>query len=312
MKIQIKDLLTVEMENDNAGLVTELCGMMSGQLGLQSFTPQPPMTDEYIKSINKLNDSIEIKDKMITDLKLANEKLNANIEALKLELDEAKKKLLTGDKDPKKIKPLLDTISGQKDEIASLRLKIQELQNKPGEYSSVASALAKQGLISEEEHNDALTRAAFGREVKTHYNELETNVSSYVDSPLLVTDFGKFSVVNCTPHPVNLNGPCGNIVIGPSDVVTRLEFDHKPADIDGTDLPLVVEAKGNLLSVPVRKKNTLYIVSRIVFDVAVDREDFICPNVMKAQRSSNGQVVSVPSFICKRALINKMLTEGEI
>ena len=205
-----------------------------------------------------------------------------------------------------KIDHLKTELQQKIDEIASLERKIKELELKPNEYSSaMTAALAKADLISEEEHRELENNIVMGRNVSSYWDSFETYVDSYAPSPILVTDFGKFSVVNCTPHDVVLSGgTTGVISIPPSEVCTRLEMDQKDVELDNSDIPLVVESKGKLINVPVRKERTLYIVSRIVFDVSVDREDFICPNVIRAKRSGK-TVESVPNFICRKSLIEK-------
>lgn len=204
-----------------------------------------------------------------------------------------------------KIDQLRTELKQKEDEIASLQRKIKELELKPNEYSStMTAALVKANLIPEEEHKELENNIVMGRDVKTYWDDFETYVDSYSPSPILVTDFGKFSVVNCTPHDVVLEGSYGVITVPPSEVCTRLEMDHKDVQLDNSDVPLVVESKGKLINVPVRKDKTLYIVSRIVFDVSVDREDFICPNIMKAKRSGK-TVQSVPNFICRKGLLEK-------
>lgn len=209
------------------------------------------------------------------------------------------------------IKDLSSNIKSLKDEIAILERRVNKPA--PGEYSTLATALKDSGNITEEEFNEAVTNCSMGRDVKSYWDDMVTEVDNYVDSPMLVTDFGKINVVNCTPHPVVLSGfKGGPLVIGPSDVVTRLQLTREVAHIEGTDLPLVTESKGRLVYVPRRKKNTLYIVSRIVFDVAVDREDFICSNIMDAERGTNGGVTSVPSFICRKSLYKVMEEKGGV
>lgn len=200
----------------------------------------------------------------------------------------------------------LETQLKQKlEEIANLERKVKELELKPNEYSSgMAAALAKADLISEEEHKKIEDNITMGRDVTSYWEDFETYVDSYASSPILVTEFGRFSVVNCTPHDVVINGPKGVCTISPSEVCTRLEMDQKDVELPDSDLPLVVESKGKLINVPVRKERTLYIVSRIVFDVSCDREDFICPNVIRAKRSGKN-VESVPNFICRKSLIQK-------
>lgn len=309
MKVKFKGILDMEFTKEESSLATEFYSK-AVELEKESAIPSgiPLTNEEYVKLINKHKLDMEGKDKIIADLKNANNQISTNNETLKETIQGLKAK-----NNDIKLLEAYDTIKAKNDEIASLKARIRDLETKPGEYSTgMAAALYDKGLISEEEHQELVDRASMGRDVHTYWDEFETYVDNYVESPMLVTDFGKFNVVNCTPHPVTITGIAGGQeVIGPSDIITRLEFDHKPVSLDGSDLPLVVEAKGTLINVPMRKKNTLYIVSRIVFDVANDREDFICPNVMRAQRN-NGVVVSVPSFICRKELIKKAEEKGEI
>lgn len=283
---------------------------------ISSVTTPPPAdgyvtTDEVIKLQERLGKIIKQQDAEIASYKnkikqisynadeyrSLKEGRDANIEKLENEL----KKLKTTSKD------LKAATANKNLEIAALEAKIRELEANANSYSTaMADALKKNSLITKEEHDKAIENITMGRDVNTYWDNFTTDVVNYVPSPILVTDFGTYSVINCTPHVVVLSSKNGLITIGPSDVCTRLEMDQKDVVLEGSDLPLVVESKGKLINAPLRRPRTLYIVSRIVFDVSIDREDFICPNTIRATKS-DGRVTSVPSFICRKELIVKDL-----
>ena len=281
-----------------------------------------PFTEEEIyRQQNEHKNQIAEKDKTIADLQNRLAQATNNITKLKTEVNNLKVAQVQNTapvvanqkKDwerQEELEEAYTTIKNKTAEIISLQAKIKELENKPNEYSSaINDQLLKNGLITEKEHDQALDRVTMGRNVHTYWDEFTTYVDNYMPAPLLVTEFGTFNVVNCTPHNVTLqSGKSGTITISPSEICTRLEMDQKEVELEGSDLSLVVESKGKLINVPARAPKTLYIVSRIVFDVSVDREDFICPNVIKARKDGN-QVISVPNFICRKELIIKSREE---
>lgn len=307
MKVKFKDILDMEFTSEEGKLATEFY-TKAVELEAKTSLPTgiPLTTEEFLKQQERHKTAINAKERTISDLLNRVNQLTDNNTVLKSTVESLKAKL-EGSDTKDELETAYETIRAKNDEIASLKAKIRELENKPGEYSTgMADALKNSNLITPEEHEEAINRVSMGRDINLYWNEFETYAENYVDCPVLVTDFGRFNVVNMTPHPVTLTGvEGGTLVIGPSDHVTRIEMDQQPVKLDNSDLPLVVEAKGKFTNMPIRRKNTLYIVSRIVFDAATDREDFICPNVMKATRNQNNVVTSIPSFICRKKLIER-------
>ena len=318
MKVTFKEL-NMEFDHSEGTLAGEFFEKVLEadkrvNVGIEAVQPMIPLSNEVVlKQQEQFKLSIQSKDKTIADLTNRLNQATSNYENTK----EAYNKLKadTADKKDWERQDELDEayvkIKNQQAEINSLMAKVKELETQPNMYSTgMADALKSGGLITEEEHEEAVNRASLGRKVTTYWDNFETYVDNFVPAPLLVTDFGTFNVVNCTPHPVTLAGKSGTITIGPSEVCTRLEMNHQEAELPGSDLSLVVESKGKLINVPMRQPRTLYVVSRIVFDVSIDREDFICPNTIRANKQ-NGQVVSVPNFICRKELILKAQEENK-
>lgn len=317
MKVKFKEVLDIEFNNQEGEIASQfLDKIITAVNPLETVTPAVPMqtipltNDEVLKQQERLKREISDKDYKIADLTNRLNQALGNYEAAKFKLEEANRKNSEWERQ-EELDDAYVKIKNLQAEITRLNAKVKELELKPNEYSTgMSEALVKSGLMSDEERQKHIDDVTLGRGVSTYYDTFTTYVDNYVKSPMLLTDFGKFNVVNCTPHPVTLAGKSGTVTIGPSDVCTRLEMDHKEAELPGSDLPLVVEAKGKLINVPLREKGTLYIVSRIVFDVSIDREDFICPNTIRANKV-NGSVVSVPNFICRKELITKSQEENK-
>lgn len=315
MKVQFKSL-NMEFSHDEGILAGEFFEkVLEADNKLQVPAPVtniPYSNEEILKQQNEFKSQISEKERSIADLNNRLQQAVNNYNVTKTALEELKKKIESEKKEWERQDELNECytkIKNQQAELNSALNKIKELENQPNVYSTgMADALKNGGLISEEDHQELINKVSMGKDVKTYWDDFSTYVDNYVESPLLVTDFGTYNVVNCTPHPVTLAGKTGTITIGPSEVCTRLEMNHQEVELEGSDLPLVVESKGKLINVPLRQPRTLYVVSRIVFDVSVDREDFICPNTIRANKV-NGQVVSVPNFICRKELIMKAQEE---
>ncbi len=276
-------------------------------------TYYPYSNAEIIKQQNEFKMQLSEKDRTIADLTNRLNQATSNYSNIKAQYDTAKTELDNSKKDWERQDELDEcytTIKNKTEEIIHLQKRIKELETQPGCYSTgMADALKNGNVITEEEHQKLINNVTMGRPVTTYWDEFDAYIGNNVECPIEdIVDFGRYSVVNCTPHPVVLRMNNRLVTIPKSEVVTRIEFDHSDVELQGSDLPLVVENKGKLINVPFRNTRTLYIVSRIVFDVCVDREDFICPCVMRAERS-NGQVTSVPSFVCRKELIEKDLSE---
>lgn len=317
MKVNYKGLLDMEFISEEASLATQFFKSVLESDKEVVAVPQPVInapisTTEFLKQQEEHRRIMAEKERSISDLTNRLNQATTNYNNIKKQLEDTKINTKKEWERQDELDEAYVTIKNKTAEIINLQRKVEELKNQPNMYTSgMADALKSEGLISDEEHQKALNNITMGKGVNTYWDDFSTYVDNYVPCPILVTDFGKYSVVNCTPHPVTLSGKNGVITIGPSEVCTRLEMDQKEVELPGSDLPLVVESKGKLINVPMRQPRTLYVVSRIVFDVSVDREDFICPNTIKATKS-NGQVVSVPTFICRKELIMKAEEEMEL
>lgn len=121
--------------------------------------------------------------------------------------------------------------------------------------------------------------------------------SKYIDGPYVGYEFGRFTLVNCTKHPVTILTKDGDVVTLPSSGInTRIVFNFEEVEEEGCQF--AKERKMNVIECPKSHPYHLFIVSRIVFDAIPERLDFIVPNTVQAQREG-GQVVSVSNFIVR-------------
>lgn len=121
--------------------------------------------------------------------------------------------------------------------------------------------------------------------------------NKYVEGPYVGYEFGRFTLVNCTKHPVTLLTKEGDVITLPSSGInTRIIFNFE--EVDEKDCLFAKERKMSMTECPKPQPFHLFIVSRIVYDACPDRLDFIVPNTVQAQRD-NGSVVSVSNFIVR-------------
>ena len=121
--------------------------------------------------------------------------------------------------------------------------------------------------------------------------------NKYVCPPYIGYEFGRFTLVNCTKHPVTLLTKEGDIVSLPSSGInTRIIFNFEEVEEKGC--LFAKERKLSMTECPEPQPGHLFIVSRIVYDACPDRLDFIVPNTVQAQRDG-GSVVSVSNFIVR-------------
>jgi hypothetical protein len=107
------------------------------------------------------------------------------------------------------------------------------------------------------------------------------------------------TVINLTPHDVNVYDDAGNIVAtypatGQSvRVETKTE---KIGEING--VPVSTQTYGEITGLPDRKPNTVYLVSLVV-RMATDRDDLLSPDTSPqgAVRNENGQIIGTRGFV---------------
>lgn len=121
--------------------------------------------------------------------------------------------------------------------------------------------------------------------------------NKYIDGPYVGYEFGRFTLVNCTKHPVTLLTKEGEVITLPSSGLnTRIIFNFE--DVEEKDCLFAKERRLSMTDCPRPTPYHLFIVSRIVYDACPERTDFIVPNTVQAQRD-NGSVVSVSNFIVR-------------
>lgn len=121
--------------------------------------------------------------------------------------------------------------------------------------------------------------------------------NKYVAGPYVGYEFGRFTLVNCTKHPVTLLTKEGDVISLPSSGLnTRIIFNFE--DVNEEGCLFAKERKMSMTECPEPTPYHLFIVSRIVYDACPERTDFIVPNTVQAQRN-NGSVVSVSNFIVR-------------
>ena len=98
------------------------------------------------------------------------------------------------------------------------------------------------------------------------------------------------TIVNCTPHRITFLGNDGGVILElePSGICPRCRMTREShSHING--IPVNVTVVGELEGLPERKRNTIYIVSRIVAEAAIDRDDFYI--VDDAVRDDAGRII---------------------
>lgn len=106
------------------------------------------------------------------------------------------------------------------------------------------------------------------------------------------------NLVNLTPHAINVITGENVQTFEPSGVVARCSVNSvESGNING--IVTFKEVTGDIVDLPEPQENTLFIVSRIVFEAAKDRVDLISPATSKAVRDENGNIVGVPGFVVK-------------
>lgn len=107
------------------------------------------------------------------------------------------------------------------------------------------------------------------------------------------------NIVNCTPHPVVFipDGDKPNRIIRPSGTIPRVA--EKPINwtvIDGVQSVVLHDLDIRVAGLPAPAADTMYIVSRLVFDAADDRADLAVP--YDFIRDADGRIVG-----CRKLLV---------
>lgn len=80
------------------------------------------------------------------------------------------------------------------------------------------------------------------------------------------------NIINLTPHPIIIIKSDGNIEVPTSGTVARCEeINTKTGEVDG--IPIYHSEFGNVINLPPKAENTIYIVSAIVKSATNDRDD---------------------------------------
>jgi hypothetical protein len=116
------------------------------------------------------------------------------------------------------------------------------------------------------------------------------------------------TMINCTPHPINIVGPEGAQTVEPSGVVIRVSQTRSEVCTIQTEVGHIrvmrsvpgevnaVDQEGNSVPVPERRAGTFIIVSGMVVAAAPHRGDFINPG--EVTRDDKGRITGCIDFSC--------------
>ena len=103
------------------------------------------------------------------------------------------------------------------------------------------------------------------------------------------------TIINLTPHPVNLLDVDANIVITfYSEGLARCSQNDVIIGKLNKDIILTKTSYGEVIGLPEQSSRTFYIVSRLVRNALPNRTDLLVPNQLI--RDSEGQIVGCRSF----------------
>ena len=103
------------------------------------------------------------------------------------------------------------------------------------------------------------------------------------------------TIINLTPHPVNLLDVDANVVITfHSEVLARCSQNDIIIGKLNKDIILTKTSYGEVIGLPEQAPRTFYIVSRLVRNALPNRTDLLVPNQLI--RDSEGQIVGCRSF----------------
>lgn len=96
------------------------------------------------------------------------------------------------------------------------------------------------------------------------------------------------NIINLTPHDINVVTPSGVITIHRSNNVARCNSSSVQIDTVN-DIPIFQTIFGEIVNLPPPQGDTLFIVSMIVKDRAINRTDLVSPSDLV--RDSNGVII---------------------
>ena len=103
------------------------------------------------------------------------------------------------------------------------------------------------------------------------------------------------TIINLTPHPVNLLDVDANVVITfHSEGLARCSQNDIIIGKLNKDIILTKTSYGEVIGLPEQAPRTFYIVSRLVLNALPNRTDLLVPNQLI--RDSEGQIVGCRSF----------------
>ena len=103
------------------------------------------------------------------------------------------------------------------------------------------------------------------------------------------------TIINLTPHPVNLLDVDANVVITfYSEGLARCSQNDIIIGKLNKDIILTKTSYGEVIGLPEQSPRTFYIVSRLVLNALPNRTDLLVPNQLI--RDSEGQIVGCRSF----------------
>ena len=103
------------------------------------------------------------------------------------------------------------------------------------------------------------------------------------------------TIINLTPHPVNLLDVNANVVITfHTEGLARCSQNDVIIGRLNKDIILTKTSYGEVIGLPEQSPRTFYIVSRLVRNALPNRTDLLVPNQLI--RDSEGQIVGCRSF----------------
>ena len=103
------------------------------------------------------------------------------------------------------------------------------------------------------------------------------------------------TIINLTPHPVNLLDVDANVIITfHSEGLARCSQNDIIIGKLNKDIILTKTSYGEVIGLPEQSPRTFYIVSRLVRNALPNRTDLLVPNQLI--RDSEGQIVGCRSF----------------
>lgn len=104
------------------------------------------------------------------------------------------------------------------------------------------------------------------------------------------------SVINLTPHTINVVADAGNFAYAASGIVARVASSQAiVGDVNG--IPVANTIWGDVIDLPAPQADTIYLVSAMVLGALKgSRPDVYGPNTGAAIRNDAGQIIGVPGF----------------